>query len=150
MPQMNFDEIKKTLLRITYKVSAAMLAILAANGKQNTKLYQSFKNTVEYVDGKIKLIISMSSTGKYVEDGRMPYPTDKSKWPPIEPIRIWKQSKGLNISEYAIRASIGIKGIKPIHFMDPWKQFSSTGYKDEIAKAYKVDILSEIKRNNEK
>ena len=66
-------------------------------------------------DGGERVVIgSPLEHALWVQTGRRPYPNDRSRWPPIAPLRVWARRKlNAESAAYAIRHTIGTEGIEP-------------------------------------
>lgn len=115
---MNTSEL---LMKVGQAVVSAMKAELQNNGSIHTS--NLVNNIVATVPNPNQLDITMPIYGKYVDEGTKPH------MPPVEAIRPWAESKGLNA--WAVAMNIKKYGTREHPFIH---KFNDTilAYKDEI------------------
>lgn len=137
------------LLLSTFKQRAKEKLKSSNRGVWSGKLLESISGSVQYDDGEWNLFLDMEDYGQFIDEGvngtekswssRFSY-TDKK--PPIDKIRPWAKSKGLN--PWAVQTSIYKKGIKPVNFFEETLDKEFDKILDYIAEAEADSLLNDF------
>lgn len=145
---MKYVRLQKILKKYGDQTIAKMMTVLRNGGLGDSRFIKQLKCYVEEADDIIQLYIEMPAYGTFIDKGRKP----NSKMPPETPIVEWMKRKSIVGSQYAIRKQIGIRGIKPIPFLDIWykETLRINDMLMEITAENVKQALREIKNNIEK
>lgn len=104
---------------------------LEDNARKELDWTSNLKDKIVIYPAGTNLIFETPIYGLVIDKGRKPN-SDRSTWPPLEPIKEWCKLKGIpEEAAVPIRNSIGSKGIKS--FPKPW-----------VDKVFQVTIADEI------
>jgi hypothetical protein len=155
MDRIEFNSLKKVLMRYGMDIVNLMKTELSNNGKRNTgNLIDSLRPYTEEDDDKEYLYVEMPKYGEYVDSGRRP----NSNFPPREPIRTWIRQKGIRPNEgmteqqlvYLIQRKIGIRGVEAVPFINIFYD-NVDNLNDMIEDSTKEDLennINEFIKNN--
>jgi len=88
---------------------------LRRQGLAGSDIIKNISYSIDEFDNVYELIINIPEYGVYIDKGRKP----GSRMPPKKPIDDWLKKKRIPLAaSFAIRKSIGIRGIKPRPFLD--------------------------------
>ncbi len=106
--------------KLSLETENRMKAILAANGKTNSRIFASLRVNVEESSGTITVSTDLPSYAVFVDKGRRP-----GKQPPLDAIIDWCKRKNIDQkAAFPIARNIGKNGIPATNFMDPMRLLS--------------------------
>lgn len=118
------------------------------NGKPSYasgKLFNSVEYKIDFDGKSIKLYFVAEDYYIFIEEGSV----FTTKMPPINSIRRWMISKGMEIggkAEFKIQRAIFKNGIRPKPYLRDIKQTLKNNYRDEIELALKKDVKAMLRK----
>ena len=132
-----------------FRSSAKKKLASSKRGIWSGKLLESINGSVEFDDGEWNFFLDMEEYGEFIDEGvngtekswgsRFSYTTKK---PPINKIKSWASSKGLN--PWAVQQSIFKKGIKPVKFFENVLDKELSKMVDYLAEASATSLLNDF------